>query len=195
MKQMYQLTTLSNLLKRVERFEDVDPRKEYHFAGTYSFGRGIFAGERKLGSDFRLPKVQRISTGDFVYCKIMAWEGAFGLVPKEADNCVMSGAFIAYELDHTQVDPNYLAYYFKVPSVWKSVGGQSTGTNVRRRSLHPDQFEKTDIPLPSLDEQLRIVARVEELAARIEEARGLRWEAVEEAEALINSSATSLLAP
>lgn len=33
------------------------------------------------------------------------------------------------------------------------------------------------IPLPPLEEQLRIVARIEELAAKIEEARGLRREA------------------
>src|SRR6266487_5968644 len=166
MNQKYRLTKLSNLLERVERFEEVDPLEEYHFAGTYSFARGIFAGERKLGSDFKLPKVQRIHEGDFVYCKIMAWEGAFGLVPKEVNDCVMSGAFVAYKVDLTQIDPNYLAYYFKVPSIWKQVGGQSTGTNVRRRSLHPPQFENTNIPVPPLPEQQRIVARIEELAAR-----------------------------
>src|SRR6266516_1260104 len=185
MNQKYALTKLSNLLERVERFEEVDPLEEYHFAGTYSFARGIFAGERKPGSGFKLHKVQRIHEGDFVYCKIMAWEGAFGLVPKEADNCVMSGAFVAYEIDRTKVDPNYLAYYFKVPLIWKSVGSQSTGTNVRRRSLHPLQFESTSIPLPPLSEQRRIITRIEELAARIEEARGLRREALAEVERIL----------
>jgi type I restriction enzyme S subunit len=43
------------------------------------------------------------------------------------------------------------------------------------------------IPLPPLQEQRRIVARIEELAARIEEARGLRREAVEEVEKLWES--------
>jgi type I restriction enzyme S subunit len=40
------------------------------------------------------------------------------------------------------------------------------------------------IPLPSLSEQRRIVARIEELAAQINEARTLRQQAAEEAEAL-----------
>ena len=43
------------------------------------------------------------------------------------------------------------------------------------------------IPLPPLSEQQRIVARIEELAAKIEKAKGLRQKAVEEAEALRNS--------
>jgi len=44
-------------------------------------------------------------------------------------------------------------------------------------------LEKT-IPLPPLLEQQRIVARIEELAAKINEARGLRQQAAEEAEEL-----------
>jgi type I restriction enzyme S subunit len=41
-----------------------------------------------------------------------------------------------------------------------------------------------EIPLPPLAEQRRVVARIEELAAQIHEARTLRQKAVEEAEAL-----------
>jgi len=175
---------LGEVLTPVRRFEDRVEVTEYPFAGTYSFARGIFVGERKLGSTFSLSKVQRIREGDFVYCKIMAWEGAFGIVPKVADNCVMSGAFVAYEPNTDRIDHKFLDYFFKVPDYWRSIGSQSTGTNVRRRSLHPRQFEKAEIPLPPLAEQRRIVARIEELAAKITEARSLRQQAVEEAEAL-----------
>lgn len=173
---------LGDILRRVERFEPRDGMVEYPFAGTYSFARGIFVGERKVGSSFSLPKVQRIREGDFIYCKIMAWEGAFGLVPKEADGCVMSGAFVVYKPDRVRIEPKFLDYYFKVPRHWKAVGTQSTGTNVRRQSLHPSQFEKFEIPLPPLSEQRRIVARIEELAAKIDEARVLRQKAAEGAE-------------
>ena len=76
---------LGEVLRRVERFEPREEFTEYPFAGTYSFARGIFVGERKLGSSFALPKIQRIRAGDFIYCKIMAWEGAFGIAPKETD--------------------------------------------------------------------------------------------------------------
>ena len=179
---------MGGVLRRVERFEPRDELLEYHFAGTYSFARGIFAGERKMGSTFALPKIQRIREGDFVYCKIMAWEGAFGIVPKEADGCVMSGAFVAYEPNLDRIDPQFLDYFFKVPFHWQTVGGQSTGTNVRRRSLHPTQFEKAEIPLPPLAEQRRIVERIEELAVRIEKAKTLRKQAAEEAGALIVSA-------
>ena len=50
------------------------------------------------------------------------------------------------------------------------------GTSGKNR-IQPECFLTIKIPLPPLDEQRRIVARIEELAARIEEARGLRREA------------------
>lgn len=177
----YPMVPLGKVLKRVERFESRSELEDYQFAGTYSFARGVFVGELKSGSSFRLDKIQRIYAGDFVYCKIMAWEGAFGVVPEEANNCVLSGAFVVYEIDQDQVEPLYLDYYFKLKSVWQSVGSSSTGTNIRRRSLHPEQFETATIPLPPIAEQRRIVARVEELAGKVAEARGLRSKALEEA--------------
>ena len=187
------LVPLGELLKRADRFESTEELAEYRFAGTYSFARGIFIGEVKPGSTFALPKVQRIHEGDFVYCKIMAWEGAFGLVPKEADECVMSGAFVAYEPNRERISPRFLDFFFKVPRHWMEIGQLSIGTNVRRRSLHPNQFEASAIPLPPLVEQRQIVARIESLAGKIEEANSLRHQAVKEGDALFDSLLTSIL--
>jgi len=189
MSAAWPLVALGEVLKRADRFESKDELSEYQFAGTYSFGRGIFRGENKQGASFQLPKVQRIKTDDFIYCKIMAWEGAFGLASKDVDGCVLSGAFVAYEINRKRLDPKFIDYFFKIKSVWKNIGNKSTGTNVRRQSLHPDEFEAATIPLPPLAEQQRIVARIEELAAKIHEARGFRQQAVEETEALIVSYA------
>ena len=129
---VWEKVPLGEVLHRVDRFENKNELQEYQFAGTYSFARGIFVGDNKLGSTFGLKKIQRIHEGDFIYCKIMAWEGAFGLAPKETDNCVMSGAFVVYEIDKKKVSPKFLDYYFKRKAVWKSIGSQSTGTNVNQ---------------------------------------------------------------
>lgn len=179
---------IGEVLRRVARFEPRNDLLEYSFAGTYSFARGIFVGERKMGSTFALPKIQRIHAGDFVYCKIMAWEGAFGIVPTEADNCVVSGAFVVYEPSRERVDARFLEHFFKVPTHWQSIGRQSTGTNVRRQSLHPEQFERAEIPLPSLSEQRRIVTRIEEIGARIAEAQKLRQDAAKGTDAIIKTA-------
>lgn len=48
------------------------------------------------------------------------------------------------------------------------------------------------IPLPSLDEQRRIVARIEELAAKVEEARVLRGRVLDEMDAIRASAANDI---
>ncbi len=174
MKSAWKHVPLAIVLKRADRFENKEELRDYRFAGTYSFGRGIFAGETKQGSTFQLPKVQRVKADDFIYCKIMAWEGAFGVAPKAVEGCVLSGAFVVYEIDRTKLEPSFIDYYFKMRNVWKLIGSQSTGTNIRRRSLHPDQLEKATIPLPPLPEQRRIVAKIEELVAKMDEIQDLR---------------------
>jgi type I restriction enzyme S subunit len=54
-------------------------------------------------------------------------------------------------------------------------------------SLKQRDIAGVEIPLPPLSQQQRIVARIEELVASIEEARGLRRQAVEEVSAFVSS--------
>lgn len=122
----------------------------------------------------------------------MAWEGAFGIVPAEANNCVMSGAFAAYEPIRSIIEPEFLNWYFRAPVNWQRIGRQSTGTNVRRKSLDPRLFESTLISLPPLPEQRRIVARIEELAAKVEEAQDLRWYSANECDAVMSARITGI---
>lgn len=60
-------------------------------------------------------------------------------------------------------------------------------------AIRPQEVLTYQIPLPPLDEQRRIVARIEELAAKVEEARGLRRQSAEEAKVLWASSAQKLV--
>jgi type I restriction enzyme S subunit len=66
------------------------------------------------------------------------------------------------------------------------------GTTNRVR-LKEEKFLATAIALPPLPEQQRIVSRIEELAAKIGEAQGLRRQAVEEAEAVYQTFLASVM--
>lgn len=188
MKKGWDKITLGDILEPVARFEERDELETYQFAGTYSYARGIFRGDLKPGSSFSLPKIQRIQSGDFIYCKIMAWEGAFGLAGDDVHDCVMSGAFVAFRPDLKKVIPRYLHYWFKTETNWRSVSASSTGTNVRRKSLHPDDFRKSPIALPPLTEQQRIVAHLDAIEARLAQVQKLREEQEQQLLAALRST-------
>jgi type I restriction enzyme S subunit len=140
------------------RSPDVIVRTEetYQFAGVYCFGRGVFRAQRKAGTDFAYSRLTRLETGNFVYPKLMAWEGALGVVPPECDGCVVSTEFPVFEVIEERVLPEVLDIYFRTPAVWPELSGASTGTNVRRRRLNPSDFLDYRMPLPSRETQRRL---------------------------------------
>jgi type I restriction enzyme S subunit len=148
----------------------VEPSETYRFAGVYSFGRGLFCSVQKQGMQFSYARLSRLRAGDFTYPKLMAWEGALGVVPEECDGLVVSPEFPVFEINRDKVLPEVLDVYFRTPSVWPKLSGASTGTNVRRRRLNPADFLKHIMPLPTPSTQ----AKLRETKQKIESTRQLR---------------------
>ncbi len=149
-------TPLRELVKLRAPDVPVSADEQYPFSGVYCFGRGVFKAQVKAGMDFAYPKLTRLKSGNFVYPKLMAWEGAFGVVPPECDGCVVSTEFPVFEVIEAKVLPEVLDTYFRNPSVWPAIAGSSTGTNVRRRRLNPSDFLAYKMPLPSMATQLML---------------------------------------
>ena len=159
----------------------VDPLEEYHFAGVYSFGRGVFQGQRKLGSEFTYPKLTRLQAGNFVYPKLMAWEGALSIVPPECDGLVVSTEFPVFEIDDKVMLPEVVDTYFRSPEVWPALSSQSGGTNVRRRRLNPNDFLNLQVPWPDYATQ----AATKQCVSRVSAIRALQAETAAELEAML----------
>lgn len=160
----------------------------YAFAGVRSFGGGVFAAAEKRGSSFSYKKLGRVQRGDFVYPKLMAWEGALGVVPEGCDGMVVSPEFCVFEIDRERVLPEWLAYFFKRPAVWPKLAGGSAGTNVRRRRIYPQDFLKFEVPLPELEHQSRIIRRISSLLSKLHEAQRAQARTTEALAAIVPSA-------
>jgi type I restriction enzyme, S subunit len=178
-----QLVPMRDLVRLRPPDVDVEPERTYQFAGVYCFGRGVFRGSAKSGNEFAYPKLTRIRSGDFVYPKLMAWEGALGVVPQNCDGCVVSTEFPVFEVIQEKVLPEVLDVHFRSPTVWPELSGSSTGTNVRRRRLNPTDFLAYRLPLPSRTVQFRLRA----VMANLQEAEKLQGEVLTEYKALMPS--------
>lgn len=78
------LTRLSQHLQLRIPVVEVQARETYAFAGVLTFARVVFEGDTKTGLEFSYPRLTVLRTGNLVYPKLMAWEGAFGVVPRNA---------------------------------------------------------------------------------------------------------------
>jgi type I restriction enzyme S subunit len=68
-------------------------------------------------------------------------------------------------------------------------------TPLTRNRFKEEFFTALEIPLPPLDEQRRIVGRIEQLAAKIQEARRLRHQSTEETDILLAGSSKRFFDP
>jgi type I restriction enzyme, S subunit len=133
---------------------EVIASQSYHFAGVYCFGRGVFRGQRRDGSEFAYKRLTQIHSDEFIYPKLMAWEGALATVPEECEGLFVSPEFPVFTINKERVLPEVLDVHFRSPSVWPLLSGASTGTNVRRKRLNPSDFLDYKFPLPDYRAQL-----------------------------------------
>jgi type I restriction enzyme, S subunit len=177
------LTQMRDLVTLREPDIAVIPSDTYHFAGVYCFGKGVFSGERKTGLDFAYKTLTRLRAGDFVYPKLMAWEGALGIVPQECDGLYVSPEYPVFAVNEERVLPETLDVYFRFPSVWPQLAEISTGTNVRRRRLHPNRFLSYKIPLPPME----IQKKLQEVQSKVDSIKSLQSKTTVEIDALLPS--------
>ncbi|MBS0318672.1 MAG: restriction endonuclease subunit S, partial [Proteobacteria bacterium] len=147
---------MSGLLFQRQPDVAVDMATQYRFAGVYSFGRGVFASAMKSGSEFAYDRLSTVRAGDFTYPKLMAWEGALGVVPDECDGMVVSPEFPVFSVNTAVVLPEILDIYFRTPEIWPALAELSGGTNLRRRRLQPSVFLNYEMPVPLMATQLKL---------------------------------------
>jgi type I restriction enzyme S subunit len=189
MNSPWPIVKLGEVLQPVSRPEVVDPSKTYRLLGAHWYAGGLYTKDVKLGSGVQAKWLYRVEERDFVYNRLFAWKGSFALATADNAGCYVSNEFPCFVVRSDRVDGRYLWRYFSRGSAWEEALGLSTGgTPTSRNRLKEEKLLAMQIPLPPLAEQRRIVARIEELAAKIEEAHGLRRQAAVEAEALLNSA-------
>lgn len=177
--------SLEKILKPLSRPEAVGADKTYKILGARLYAGGLYIKNTALGATIRADKLYRVEQGDFVYNRLFAWKGSFALSSASDNGCYVSNEFPCFKIDTNQAEPSYLKHYFSRASIWdEALALSSGGTPTSRNRLKEEKFLSMKIPLPPLPEQRRIVARIEELVAKIEEAHRLKIQAEEETEAL-----------
>jgi type I restriction enzyme, S subunit len=182
---------LSEILTPVSRPVVADPITIYHLLGAHWYAKGLCTKDVVPGSEIQAKRVFKVEQGDFVYNRLFGWKGSFAVATKENDSCYVSNEFPCFAVNPDRADAKYLWKHFSRASVWEAVLDLSSGgTPTSRNRLKEEQLLSMEISLPPVNRQQQIVARIEELSAKIEEARTLRKQAAVEAEAVTGASAS-----
>ncbi|MBO1358985.1 restriction endonuclease subunit S [Acetobacter sacchari] len=146
----------------------------YREIGIRSFGKGVFHKAPVTGLDIADKRVFTVKPGDLLFNIVFAWEGAVAVATEAERGMVGSHRFLTCVTDKSKADARFLNYWFTQAEGRDQLLRASPGGAGRNRTLGVEKLAAIHVPLPPLDEQRRIVARIEELAAKVAEAQNLR---------------------
>lgn len=169
------LARIGEFLKRSRRTVYVNNDTYYQRVRIKLRNGGVEERDIEKGINIGTKKQFVASTGQFVLSKIDARNGAFGLIPKNLDGAIVTNDFPLFDVDKSKILPEFLVLITTTDEFISFAQSCSSGTTNRQR-MDIDLFLNQKIPLPTIDEQDRIVSAYNE---KIERAKELEREAEE----------------
>lgn len=194
MTRSWQTVKFGEILTPNSRPYQLGPDEDARLVGMRLYGLGPFFRERKPA--LRIAKKAHfvIRSGDVIYNKLFAWKGTFGVVPPELDGMFVSDKFPTYEADRTRVEPSFLCWYFRHRELWEQAKAMSTGSAaLSKLTLNPPKFLQLEMPLPTIEEQRRIVAKLDSALEHVQQACMRRAPASQLAMLMVKSAAAGML--
>lgn len=160
------LVRLGEVAEQVARGESPVTGSSYRLLGVRLWGRGAYERETIDGAETKYSTLYRVESGDIVVNKIWARNGSVAVVGGDLHGTFGSSEFPTYRTDDTRLSPDWFRLYTLTKSLWEQCDSLSRGTSGQNR-LRPARFLEVKIPLPPLDEQQRIVARLDRVAGLV----------------------------
>lgn len=174
---------LSEVMKLVSDVHKVKVDRAYNNLGIYSFGRGLFLKPPLDGMISKATALHRVKAGQFIYSRLFAFEGAYGMVRPEFDGFFVSQEYPTFDCDPLLARAEFLVAYFKPSHIWKTVAVGSKGLGDRRQRVQPAQILAHELWVPPISYQDRIA----EVQSHIDTLTKLQEETSKELDAMLPS--------
>lgn len=191
MSDAWPIVKLAEFLNQIEDVIVIDDGTEYCQITVRMHNRGLVLRQKCIGKDIKTKKQYRVRSGEFIFSRIDARNGAMGLIPTELDGAIVSNDFPVFEINCQVIDPHFFNYYISTETFASECLAKSKGTSNRRR-LKEDDFFQIEVPLPSLDDQRRIVETIHDVQQRVGEINALQEIAEQRIGEVVNSLISSI---
>ena len=152
----YPMARIGSFLVRRKEAIDIQDGIIYKRVTVSTKGGNITIRDQKDGKLIGTKKQFVIHEGQFLLSKIDARNGAYGVVPAIAEGAIITGNFWTYDVDYEIINPQFLTLVTKTQQFLDFAEKSSNGTT-NRHYLQENAFLNQQIPLPSIEEQKKIL--------------------------------------
>ena len=148
----YDKVSIGKCIKRSKNEVVIQDDTFYKRLTIKTKGGGVSVRDELIGKEIKTKNQYLVSSGQLAVSKIDARNGAFGIVPLEADNAIITGNFWVFEVDKNIVFPQFLVMLLSSEQFVQAWLECSNGSG-NRLYLQEDKFLKYKIPIPPIPEQ------------------------------------------
>ncbi len=175
MSKAWPIVALGEVLTHYQEYIDAPETRMYPKLSVKLYGKGVVLDSPADGTALKMKRHQLAKSGQVILSEIWGKKGAIGFVPPEGEGALCTSHFFLFEVRHDRVNPKWLQAIFTANFLQEQLDAEAKVTT-GYAAVRPKNLLAATIPLPALGEQQRIVARIEELSAKIKEALCLRNE-------------------
>lgn len=136
--------------------DPVEAGRAYPNVGILSYAKGLFDKAPIDGAATSAKTLYRIRSGQFIYSRLFAFEGAYALVPDEFDGWYVSNEFPTFYVNHDIASSKFLMALFITETDWHEMRASTKGVGDRRLRIQPEHILARKIWIPPLKEVRRI---------------------------------------
>lgn len=154
----FKLERIGKVLTRCKEKMTVEDNQVYKRITIKTSCGGVFVRDETLGKEIKTKCQYYIKSGQLAVSKIDARNGAFGIVPPEADRAIITANFWVYDVDCSIANIGYLTLLLSSDFFVQAWQDCSNGSG-NRLYLQEQKFLNYKIPLPDISVQNQLVEK------------------------------------
>ena len=136
--------------------EAVDAERSYPNVGILSYAKGVFGKVPIEGATTSAKTLYQVKSGQFIYSRLFAFEGAYALVPNEFNGFYVSNEFPTFEVRGDIASSKFLMTLFMTEADWHELRASTKGVGDRRLRIQPEHILARPIWIPPPEDVARI---------------------------------------
>ena len=151
----YKQESFSEIMEENKNPITINDKQEYQRLTVKLYGQGVVPRDVVMGKKIKTKEQKRTKINQFIVAEIDAKLRAFGIIPKELENFIISSHYFLFDLNTEKILPEYFDYMIRrVPYTEMIQPFVKETTNYV--SIRPKHILKLKMPLPTITEQTRI---------------------------------------
>ena len=182
----YKQKLFSEIMKENKDVITIDDKKEYQRITVKLHGQGVVPRDVVYAKKIKTKEQKLTKTNQFIVAEIDAKLGAFGIIPSELSNSIVSSHYFLFDLDTTKILPEYFDYVIRRGPYTEMIQPYVKGTT-NYASIRPKHILKLEIPLPKIPEQKKILKTIMEKKKHLTELEKAKEQAVKDIQGIVDN--------